>query len=347
MSNMDIFGRVGDEFAKSPVEAIGALTVVAGALSAAFKAGRRFWVNLWALVRLKPPVPSETPRIVQDVNTSYWGDARSGDTPGMQVTFDGHVTDISGRQNRILRAEIQKPLTYAEMVLVSNDYDARRPQVLSPHECAEIRVCFFVKSVVAEKGKPWQSPIIFIDQYGNQHRIKNCFFNALPTAGPPRPEEPEEYPYEIANPIEKEVVSVLKGELNRYTLCGRICGGLGSVHIVYQGRQFTGVGSDSWTPNSPLNQVLVSDPDVASVQSDNLDALVSFYRRLGTDEERARFENALLDRLSATRGYLGVSYFIVAALLRVVHFLSLSGKQSVICQKAKPASLALATCLCF
>jgi hypothetical protein len=292
----------------------GGLVVVA--VSAAFNTGRRFWQNVWAVVRSKPLVPSETLRIVQDVNASYWGDARVGDTPAMQVTLDGHVTNISEGPNRILRVDIPRPLTHANIVLVSNNHDARRSQILSPHECAEIRVCFFVKPVVAEKGKPWRSPIIFIDQYGNRHRIKQCVFNPLQTADPPQPKEPEEYPYQLADP-EKEVVSVLKAELNRYSICGRICGGLGSVHIVYRGQHFTGVGNDSWTPNSPLNQVLVCDPEAASMQSDNLDALMAFYRGLSTDEERAHFENALLDRLNATRGYLAVSYFIVAALWKV------------------------------
>jgi hypothetical protein len=134
---------------------------------------------------------------------------------------------------------------------------------------------------------------------------------------PPPPKEPEEFPYEIADPIEKEVVGVLKSELNRYGVCGRICGGLGSVHIRYQGRQFTGVGTDSWAPNSPLNQVLVADPSAASLESDNIGALVGFYQRLTSDEEREHFERALLDRLDATRGYLAVAYFIVAVMLRI------------------------------
>ena len=60
----------------------------------------------------------------------------------------------------------------------------------------------------------------------------------------PQPKEPEEFPYKIADPIEKEIVSVLKAELGRYQMCGRSVGGLGSVHIVYQGRSFTGVGGD-------------------------------------------------------------------------------------------------------
>jgi hypothetical protein len=50
------------------------------------------------------------------------------------------------------------------------------------------------------------------------------------------------------------------------------------------------------------------------VRSDNLEALVALYRRLGSDDERTRFVVALLNRLDAKKGYLGVSYFIVCVL---------------------------------
>jgi hypothetical protein len=142
-------------------------------------------------------------------------------------------------------------------------------------------------------------------------------FRSLVSDKPEPPKDPEEYPYEIADPIEKEVVSVLKAELSRYAICGRICGGLGSIQLVYQGRAMTGVGADSWTPNSPLNQVIVADPENASLKSDNVEVLEGFYRGLHSDKERARFVRVLLDRLVAKRGYLAVSYFIVAVLWKV------------------------------
>jgi hypothetical protein len=313
----DTFRRAVDEFVHNPVEVLAALTTIAGVVSPAFKAGRRFWVNLWARLGSRPVVPSETLRIVQDVNQSFWGPAGYADTPAMQVVLDGHVTDTSGRRNRVLAAEIPKPLTHAMAVSLSNNHDARREQALSPYECANLRVVFFVQPVVAKKGKPWQTSVIFIDQYGNRHRIKNCTFRPIVGDAPRPPKEPEEFPYEIGDPIEKEVVSVLKAELSRYGVCGRSCGGLGSIHIVYERHSLTGVGTDSWTANSPLNQTIVSDPENAALMSDNLDALVGFYQGLGSDGEKECFANALLGRLASDRGYLAVSYFIVALLWKV------------------------------
>jgi hypothetical protein len=256
--------------------------------------------------------------VVQNVNNSFWCLARVGDTPAMEVSFDGHVTEISGRSIRILRAEILNPQTEASMLLLSNDHDARRPQVLSPHESADIRACFFVQPVVAEKGKSWEISLVFVDQFANRHTLKKAVFRSIVSDWPLAPREPEEFPYEIENPVEKQVVSVLKAEMARYDACGRTVGGLGSVHLVYRGKAHTGGWpTDSWTPNSTVNQVIVFDPETASVESDNLEALLHLYRILKTEEERARFSQSLLDRLDGTRGYLAVSYFIVAALWRI------------------------------
>jgi hypothetical protein len=165
--------------AHSPVEVVAALVVVGGAASAAFKAGRGFWISVWARLRSKPIVPRETLRIVQDLHQSFWGLGSSAGVPSMQVIFDGHVTDISGRQNRVLRVEIPKPLTHALIVMLCNDHDARRKQVLSPYESADIHVMFFLQPVTAEIGKPWRTPLVFIDQYGNRHKVKNCIFRGL------------------------------------------------------------------------------------------------------------------------------------------------------------------------
>jgi hypothetical protein len=317
---MDTWAHVVDEFLHSPVEVVGSLAAISAFVSPLFKPARLFWSNLWARVRSRPIVPSETIRIVQNVNASFWGEGKKGEKPVMQVVFDGHVTNLLAQPTRILRAEIPSPATQADMVLISNHHDARRPQALEAHECAEIRTSFFVDAVPPQRGEPWQSTVIFIDQYGNRHKSRHCVFRSIVPNIPAPPKEPEEFAYQIADPIEKEVVSVLKAELSRYAICGRICGGLGSVQMVYQGRPFTGVGSDSWPTNSPLNHVIVSDPEAASLRSDNLEALLTLYRGLQTDEERSRFVTAMLDRLDAKRGYVAVSYFIVAVLFRASSF---------------------------
>jgi hypothetical protein len=317
MESMNAFARVADEFLHSPVEVTAAVVVVGGGLSSAFKKGRNFWINLWLRLQSKPIVPSETLRVVQDIQASFWSTATSAGVASTQLVFDGHVTNISERTSRVLRVEIPKPPTQATMTSLSDNHDARRPQFLNPHECSQIRVMFFVRGVLAEQKEPWKTSLIFIDQYGNRQRLENCVFRPIWVANPAASKEPHELIYQIADPIEKQVASILKAELGRYEICGRPVGGLGSVHIVYRGRQITGVGNDSWTPNSPLNQVLVADPEAAILKSDNLDALRTLYESLHLDEEKIHFVDALLNRLNERKGYLAVAYLIVAALWTV------------------------------
>lgn len=53
---IDTFRQAVDEFVHSPVEVLAALVVVGGAVSAALRAGRRFWQNVWERLHSRPIV---------------------------------------------------------------------------------------------------------------------------------------------------------------------------------------------------------------------------------------------------------------------------------------------------
>ncbi len=177
--------------------------------------------------------------------------------------------------------------------------------------------------VIMIRGVPWRKPdkevratIGVTDDEGHEERI-TIRMRVLPTAQRVIPASTLEVVSSIADPIEREVAAVLQAELSRYDKCGRTVGGLGSVHLVVDGREMIGVGTDSWNPNSPKNQSISDSPDVAEIRSDNLEALLAFYARLSNSDERARFELALLDRIDESKGYLRVSYFIVCTLWKI------------------------------
>jgi hypothetical protein len=82
-----------------------------------------------------------------------------------------------------------------------------------------------------------------VDDSGNEQRVKVPLKGVAAT--PPRIPDtpaPSEAAYKISDPIEKQVVPVLQFELSRYDKCGRRVGGLGSVHLIYQGNAMNGVG---------------------------------------------------------------------------------------------------------
>lgn len=172
------------------------------------------------------------------------------------------------------------------------------------------------------RGSPKLSPadtlrikLGIVDDDGNEQRV----WIALKGLSPAKAKYslPEETSFEIADPVQKELVSILRSELHRYDKCGRTEGGLGSVHIVYRGTALMALGSDSWNPRSPKRQSVVDDPDAATLESDNLDAMLALYSALTHQDERNRLIWALLDRMDEKKGYLRISYFIVCVLWKV------------------------------
>jgi hypothetical protein len=108
----------------------------------------------------------------------------------------------------------------------------------------------------------------------------------------------------------------LKDELSRYAEHGRLIGGFGSITLTYHGRTLEGLGW-VWRQQGLLRrQSIIPDPEGAQVASDNADALIRRYEGLNNDE-RQRFTNALLRRLSRQTEYAPIGYFIVYVLFRI------------------------------
>ena len=242
----------------------------------------------------------------------------------MQVVGKMFVTNIASVPVRIPQVELRYGLLgrkrVSGMVMVSRQLHENMYGMydIPPNETRNLSFDFWVYPPVVASTEPFITrKVYFFDQFGNRHTLNRVQFLSDAPKNPLPAKEPEEFPYSISDPIEKEVVSVLKAELDRYKMCGRTVGGLGSIHIIYRGHSITGVGGDSWTPDSPANQLIVSDPETALLKSDNLEALVRYYNGFTSDDERQRFVKALLHRLDATKGYLSVSYFIVCVLWRV------------------------------
>ena len=304
---------------------IGVLVALGGAVAGAVKF--LFWAfDEWQKRKNHEgfTVPNQTLRLATMTEGScWWHMGKKGDEPTMQIVGRMFVTNISAVPVRIPQVELRYGFwgrkQVSGMVTVSRGLHENLHGMydIPPNETRNLSFHFWVYPPVVASTKAFVArTVAFIDQFGNRHVVKRVqFLSDAPKTAPPK--EPEEFPYEISDSIEKEIVSVLKAELSRYQMCGRSAGGLGSVHIIYRNQSFKGVGSDSWTPNSPINQLIVIDPETAALNSDNLEALIGFYSGFREDDERQRFVKALLDRLDVGRGYLAVSYFIVCVLWKV------------------------------
>ncbi|MDD2676026.1 MAG: hypothetical protein PHP75_00945 [Methylacidiphilaceae bacterium] len=115
-------------------------------------------------------------------------------------------------------------------------------------------------------------------------------------------ELPQEPGFQISDPMEKNVASVLQFELVELRTRGP--GQLGTVSAPRENGEATAVAKDR-EPGQLSGQQVVSP---------NAEALLRLYSRLSTEEERASFRAALCQRLQAQRGYGAIAYLILLVL---------------------------------
>lgn len=65
------------------------------------------------------------------------------------------------------------------------------------------------------------------------------------------------------------------------------------------------------------NQMISADPNRAAIRSENADALLTLYERLDTDDDRSKFFDALLSRVSRDTAYTPIAYLPLLALLEL------------------------------
>jgi len=282
-----------------------------------FDWGGRIVGPLWKWVsRYKPKVPRETLRFVSHPQASQWNPGTVKGQPAMQVHSKWYATNITDHNVLLLSVRLRKPAVNGSVCVQHphSNYFGNYP--ILPGATTEAIADFWITPPLCKPGEDYKADLIFIDQFGNDHKVNGvCFVGQQPS--PPQRENPGEIVHAITDPIEKAVVSVLKSEVQHYKTCGRRSGGLGSVQVVIDGKYYAGVGADWRDADSPKNQSLTPDPAKAAIVSDNVDALVKFFASLKSEKEKAKFVKALLKRLLKDSEYASIGYFIMFVLYRI------------------------------
>jgi hypothetical protein len=274
-------------------------------------------IRLWRVItRYRPNVPRETVRIIP-TQTCQWSKASLHDEKGIHVIGRFYVTNIINEPVRLLATKLIKTSTEG-MVLVKHPtqnfvgaYD------VLPNTTSEVITDFTVIPFTKEDTNDLLSDVLLTDQYANQHRVKKVRFRgpSLPVAKKNEPRK--EAIYGISDPLEKQIVSILKDEVIRYAECGRRVGGLGSVHTIINGADYPGVGTDTKIQGSPVVQSIHPNPSTVSITSDNATALYSIYQKLDSDVERDGYVAILLSRLSKDSEYAPIGYLIMYTLFQI------------------------------
>jgi len=281
--------------------------------------------------RLDPKVSNETIRIQPKRRDLWWHLGSSNNKPAMQVHGSWYVTNITEKEVLILRASLSRFMrpSINGTIIVRHPTDniyGRYP--ILPNETTHASTSFWLLPPFKKEGKDFKATVILVDQFGNKHKIKQTIFTGLKPKSEKKPESPTESIYDIKGTVEKQIVSVLKAEVNRYKDCGRRVGGLGSVHTFYKNKTWRGVAEDCREADTPKNQSLVLKSENADISSDNADALLNLFNSLKTQTDQNSFVDALLKRLSKNTEYASVAYLILFVFFRL-------GKLPEVLRKAK------------
>jgi hypothetical protein len=267
------------------------------------------WVRHW----LNRPI------IVRHQRNNWWHMGRTGDQkPSMQVVSYWYITNQTNQPLMVLNAYIVRPRIYGHVMTkdVNSQYHGSYP--VPPHSTTDLHADFWINPQIRKVGKDLKLDIVFVDQYGQQRKIKNVEFLSDKKPRPSPKNMQVEAIYALENDIEKKVAAVLKDEINRYKKFGRRSGELGSIYAIHKGSKIKSIYQDGWTNSkSGERQEIVNDPENAHVSSENGDALVSYYNGIKNVAERELFINSMSSRLNRDKEYYCVSYLILYVLFRI------------------------------
>ena len=313
--------KAWEELQQHPIAAISSLIAIIIGLAALTKKGRTIVKRFiyWAVEKAKPSVPTQTLRVVPNTHERWWHMGKSHDKPAMQIVTSLHVTNITDKPVQIV-STIIKPTNTTGFVMVRHPKDdIYGDYPILPDSTSMAHVHFWIQPPIKRSAENFKGTVILIDQYGNKHKIKNIVFQSDPKehGRAEEPSIPGESVYSLNDPIEREIVSILKNEVNRYKDCGRRVGGLGSVHTILEGKTYRGVPPDVRKVDSHEQQEILEDLSKVVFKSDNIQAILKIFGRSESTEEKEHYAGILLSRLAKDTEYAPIGYFIWLVLFKV------------------------------
>lgn len=273
----------------------------------------RAWVRRRIERRVRTRPPHDTLRAVAVPGSLRWGDGTASGHPATQVMGQWFVTNTMTEPKRdlvIARVRLVPPLLGRRRMdadLSELDSLVRPTDRIPPGATVEVHGLFWITPPAVKPGNDFHAIVELTDQFANRHRLTAQF--RAPRPLPPTTERKREQLSAIDDEIEKAVASVLQAELARYEANGRREGGLGSVTARYRETQLQGAGGNvGHERGTTLNHLIVSDPEEASITSDNADALEALHASLTFDGQRERFRSALAERVDKQLSYAPIAY---------------------------------------
>jgi len=142
------------------------------------------WRYISSLFKQKPAVgvidvPSKTMILipVSRHNALWWHMGAMGDQPAMQIVGDLNVTNISKYGVFVMGAKLRKPKAVGHALVREHDSNMYGTKHVIPQGAvSDLRFDFFVQPPVRENGEVFTADVAIIDQFGNEHWLKDLEF---------------------------------------------------------------------------------------------------------------------------------------------------------------------------
>jgi hypothetical protein len=124
-------------------------------------------------------VPAKTIILVpmSRLNACWWHMGSMGDQPGMQIVGDLNVTNISKYGVVLMGAKLRKPKAVGHAIVRAHDSNVYSTKNMIPRGAvSDLRFDFFVRPAICKEGKLFTADVAIIDQFGNEHWLKNIQF---------------------------------------------------------------------------------------------------------------------------------------------------------------------------
>jgi hypothetical protein len=179
--------------------------LIAGAIKFLFWSSTRFKSAKSMRDFRHPQKRSALPRSRRAIAGGPWG------SRAMSRQCRSFVTNIASVPVRVPQIELRYGYLGRKresgMVMVSRGLHENMYGIydIPPGETRDASFDFWVYPPVVKPHKQFTArSVSFIDQFGNRQTVKRVQFRSMAADHPPTPKEPEEFPYAIADPFERE-----------------------------------------------------------------------------------------------------------------------------------------------
>ncbi len=271
------------------------------------------------LRRFRVDVPRDTIRAVPQPHRLRWVQINIKGATAMRLEGWWYVTNVSDRAIQITSVQLKRLNILGSVALSDDRSHTAGHREIPPQKTYAALTTFSIQPPKRKAPHRFRAKLAFADQYGNKFVTQPVSFEYESTEVREERKVPTEKLHTIENEVEKAVVAVLKSETYRYAECGRRVGGLGSIHIIQNGKSIAGLGTEWRSADSPDNQSILPASEESPIVSDNAATLITMYENLDEEDPRSVFTTALTNRVSGTNEYASVAYFILYVLFKLGH----------------------------